>query len=303
MNIDTQIPEDFAKLITQAQYEIVVDNAVSAIAKHATVESVINGEVHAHDIGKSNSKMTFNLYSIVRKCSITPQDEWAETIHELLGEPLFNESKHSFFLKDFEYAAPLLKVVVRSKYSFDEASLEKLMYREDIPHTCSFLVLDYDRRFHYMDKALAAEWGQSTERLFEIAFENLKGLKIEVDLLNLEGAKVFVLCHKDLSTSCALKIEDILPDAVGILGSVVHIPTKGQTIIHPISSENPLTYIIRIMSLVSDLHKNEEGPLNMRSYWYYKGKFELFPVGKDKHGKGNISYPNKLKEMVLKYMN
>lgn len=303
MDIDRQVPEDFASLVTKEEYELILEHAIASISKHSHIESITNGEVHATDPDNAESKMTFSLHNIVRKCKAAPKAEWADLIDGLFGKPLFNEAKHKFFMKDFEYAEPLLKVVVRSKYAFDEASLSRLAYREDIPHTCTFLVLDYDERFHYIDTHLIEEWEQPLERLFEIGIAHVNKVKIEIDRLQIDDMKVFVLCSGDFSTPYVLQLSENFPEGVGILGAVVHIPSKGRSIVHPIQDSNPLKYIVQVMPLVEGLFEIEPNPINMRSYWYFQGKFEEFPVTKGKNGQNAITYPEGMMQFIKKAMN
>lgn len=297
-NIDRKLPEDFRDLLTQEEYEIILANALIAIAKHTQIESVTEGEIRTKDPQKADSKMTFSLRNVARKCKAVPQNEWAELIDKYLGKPLFNEAKHTFLMKDFEYAEPLLKVVVRSKFAFDDQALERLAYREDIPYTYTFLVLDYDDRFHYIDKTLLADWELPIEVLFEIGLANVGKEEINIEQVEMAGLEMYAFFSGDFSAPYMLELEQNAPQAVGIWGAVVHIPSKGKAIVHPIEGNTALRYIANIINLIEIFFSQDPGPINIRSYWYYEGKFEEFPLKNTAEGKQLLSYPAKLLKIL-----
>lgn len=297
-NIDRKLPEDFRDLLTQEEYEIILVHALIAIGKHTQIESVNEGEIRTKDPKKADSKMTFSLRNVVRKCKVVPPTDWAELIDKYLGKPLFNEAKHNFLMKDFEYAEPLLKVVVRSKFAFDDQALERLAYREDIPHTYTFLVLDYDDRFHYIDKTLLTEWELSIETLFEIGLANIGKEEINIEQIEIAGLEIHAFFSGDFSAPYMLELERNAPEAVGVWGSVVHIPSKGKAMVHPIEGNTALKYIAHVINLVEVFFSQDPGPINIRSYWYYAGKYEEFPVRSTEEGKQLLSYPEKLLKML-----
>ncbi len=297
-SIDRTLPEDFKDLLTQEEYEVILENALQAIGKHTQIESVKEGEIRTSDPQKADNKMTFSLRNVARKCKAVPIEEWAALIDMYLGKPLFNEAKHNFFMKDFEYAEPLLKVVVRSRFAFDDASLERLAYREDIPYTCTFLVLDYDERFHYIDKSLMADWEMPIDTLFQIALANVGKENINVERVELENLEIYAFFSGDFSAPYMLELAYNAPQAVGMLGSVVHIPSKGKAIVHPIEGNTALRYIAAMIHLVEIFFSQDPGPINIRSYWYYEGKFEEFPLTKTEEGKQLLSYPEKLLKLL-----
>jgi uncharacterized protein YtpQ (UPF0354 family) len=301
--IDRVLPEDFQDLLTQEEYEFILDTALASISKHTTVDLVKEGEIHTLDPQKEDSKMTFSLRNVVRKCKAVPREEWAELIDKYLGKPLFNEAKHMFLMKDFEYAEPLLKVVVRSKFAFDQIALDRLTYREDIPHTCTFLVLDYDDRFHYIDKTLLKDWEMPLETLFEIGLINVGKEDISVERVEMQGMEIFAFFSGDFSAPYIVELEKNAPQAVGALGAVVNIPSKGKALVHPLDGNTALQYIANILQLVEVFFSQDPGPINVRSYWYYEGKFEEFPMYSTNDGKQMLTYPDKLLALLTNASN
>jgi uncharacterized protein YtpQ (UPF0354 family) len=299
---DRQCPEEFKDLITQEEYEFILDHAIAAVSKHTQIENVQKGDIHTIDPQKPDSKMTFSLHNLVRKCKVAPQEEWAELIERYLGKPLFNEAKHTFLMKDFEYAEPLLKVVVRSKQAFDTKALERLAHREDIPHTCTFLVLDYDDRFHYIDKNLLNEWELSSETLFAIGLTNVRKEEIEKERVEMGGLEIYVFFSGDFSAPYMLELEMHSPEAVGVFGAVVHIPSKGKALVHPLYGNTALPYIAHIMPLAETFFSQDPGPINIRPYWYYQGKFEEFPVRNMPDNRQMLSYPPKLLQLLQSHL-
>ncbi len=297
--IDRSLPEDFKDLLTQDEYAFILDAAIASISKHAQIEMLLDGEIHTTDPNKADSKMTFSLRNVARKCKAVPQEDWVELIDKYLGKPLFNEAKHLFLMKDFEYAEPLLKVVVRSKAAFDKLSMERLAYREDIPHTCTFLVLDYDERFHYIDKALLADWDVPIETLFQIGLINVGKEEVNVERVEVAGVEVFAFFSGDFSASYMLELANNAYEAVGVFGSIVHIPAKGKALVHPLQGMTVVKYLTNIMQLVEAFFTQDPGPINMRTYWYYEGVFEEFPMKETEDGAQQITLPAKLQKLLL----
>jgi hypothetical protein len=80
---------------------------------------------------------------------------------------------------------------------------------------------------------------------------------------------------------------------------VVNVPSKGKALVHPLNGNTALRYISYILQLVEIFFSQDPGPINVRTYWYFEGKFEEFPIRDNEGGKQILTYPERLLKMLM----
>ena len=284
-------PSRYDGLVTQAEYEQILDIALREVARYGTIDEVDDGLIALTTSDADFQNVKFSLDNLVRKCKSATPAEWDVIIVQHFERFVMNKSKDKYIYKDFEYAQNLLKVQVRPLSMFDSASLDDYIHRADIPTTATFLILDYDDLFHYVRKEQIGEWERSIDELFEVAFANIaqEDYKIERGEMA-DGIPIFCVLSGDFSASYVVELQQNMPFAVGQYGAIVSIPSKGTALVHALESNSALAYIDRAAALQQNFYTQDPVPISPYFYWYYAGNFQMFQVTK-KEDSYFLSFP------------
>lgn len=290
---DRKRPDFYEGIVTAKEYADILKMSEKECLRIGKITSIQAGTIKVIEF-ENEDKHNFQLDNLVRKCHYYKKVDWPEIIKSHFGRFPIDKNKAKFLSKDFEYARPLLKVLVRS----DKAIPEEMVYRKDIPCTSSFLILDYDERFHFLMEKDIQEWNISKTELFEIALANI-GIE-EIDIQeNLWADKfdLFSFFSGDFSASFMLELAKNAPFAIGTFGAVVAIPTKGSAFTHPLNENTAIAFIGSFDDTFTTFHKEDEIPVSNQYYWFYKGAFEIFPTVK-KEKKTYIEIPRNLVKLL-----
>jgi len=277
--------DEYASILKMSEVECLRIGKIASI-QAGTISVVEFEEGHTHD---------FQLDNLVRKCHHNKQEEWSSVIKSHFSRFPIDKNKAKFLSKDFEYARPLLKVLVRNVKNIPEG----MIYRRDIPETSSFLILDYDERFHFLMEKDIQEWEVPKAELFDIALANSGLEKIDIqEILWAEKFELFSFFSGDFSASFLLELSKNAPFTIGRYGAVVAIPTKGSAFVHPLNEDTALGFIHSFDKTFATFHKEDEVSISEHYYWFYNGKFELFPIVKKKE-KLYIELPKNLQKLLV----
>ena len=174
-------------------------------------------------------------------------------------------------------------------------NFEEYITKVHFPETLTFLVLDFEDQFHYVRKDRVSEWEQSTEQLFQIALGNISLEDIEVKEYEYnEQFKVFALFSGDFASAFTIELERNAPFAVSEHGTLLAIPTKGTSFLHPITHSDVIDLVATIYPTVEEFYNEDTGNINTEFYWFYGNEFQIFPKTQNEDGTITISLPNEL---------
>ena len=290
---DRKLPEQYEHLINQAQYETILDICIDVLGKQGTVQIVKNGSIKIGNWGEQK-EVHISLDNLVRKCKNADSSEWNDIISLHFSKFPTNEAALNYIYKDYEFAGNLLKILIKPDGSFRNID-EQLVYRADFPSTKSYLVIDFDDKFHFVNAQNIAEWEQSIDDLFLDALDNTAKEKMEIVKLDLDqGNEAFAFFSSDYAASYMIDLQKNAPFAVGDLGAIVVIPTKGAAFAYPINNGLVMEFISSFNPLIEKIYNEDEYPITDDYYWYYQGKYEQFPTKTDNENRYFISMPDKL---------
>lgn len=294
------VPQSYSKLVNQKEYEFILACSIQEIEKLGRIVSIEDGVITAKDLQDEDQEMKIYLGNLIKKCKQETTEEWIKIIGDHFGRLQINKSKSKYIHKDIDFAQNLIKVQVRMFDTMSDISLDELVCREDMPGTYTFLVLDFDERFHFIRKDGIAEWEKSIDELFEIGFDNVVREKINVKEYTLkEDIEMFSFFDGDFSASYVIQLERNAPYAIGTFGSVVTIPSKGVALVHPINGETALDFISTVIDTQQAFYRQDPVPITDTFYWFYESKFYPF-AEMEKDGKDYITYPKEFWQMIEK---
>lgn len=290
---DRKLPEQYEHLIDQTQYEAILDICMDVLSKQGTVQLVQNGIIKMGNWGE-HKEIQISLDNLVRKCKNADSSEWNDIVNLHFSKFPTNEAALKYIYKDYEFAGSLLKILIKPDGSFRKID-DQLIYRIDFPGTQSYLVIDFEDKFHFVNVQHINEWEQSIEELFLDALENIAKEKMEIAQLDLdENNEVFAFFSGDYAASYMIDLQKNASFAVGNLGAVVVIPTKGAAFAYPINNGLVMEFISSFNPLIEKIYNEDEYPITDDYYWYYEGKYEQFPTHTDKENRYIITIPDKL---------
>ncbi len=296
---DRKRPDFYEGIVTNKEYAKILQMSEEECKRIGEINSIQAGTIKVANPKEAEEEFAFHLDNLVRKCKYYAEEEWPTVIKNHFSRFPIDESKAKFLAKDFEYAQPLLKVLVRSP----ESMSGDLVHRLDIPETHSFLILDYDERFHFLTPDDIVEWAIPQSEIFEIALANIATEKIDIqEVYWKEEFQLFTFFSGDFSASFMVELTKNAPFALGDFGAVVAIPTKGSAFVHPIDQNTVLGFIAAFDTAFDSFYHQDEVPISSNYYWFYKGKFEVIPILK-KHNKIQLTLPKQLNELITDTFN
>ncbi len=291
--IDYKRPAAFKALISKEDYKKIIDLAIKHAENIGTIQSIHEGVMIVVDKA-TKAERTIELNNIVRRCKATENKHWDKMLYYHFQQLIVNPAKLNFFYKDFEFADPYLKIFVLPAY--DRDNLNDLVYRTDLPNTHTFLILDYDEKFHYVNQQKSLEWGRTTIELFDIAQANIALEKVEVDqFLWKEKFEVFSLFNGDFSAAFILNLAENANYAIGQYGTILSIPTKGAAFLHPLHGNTVVDFIQSFKEVVDSFYQEDEEPIVRGFYWFYEDVFESILLVEESKNGYQIEIPSKLK--------
>ncbi len=291
----TLLPEDYSNLVDEKGYEIFLNKCISTLKNLGyNIVSFDNGDIVYE---KENcEKAHFYLDNLLRVyLQADDRDKDTEIQNHFLK--LKDQTKaYDYLYKDFDYAKHFLKVLLKADDILPNN--HGFVYQNNYPSLLTFLVLDFEDQFHYVNRNEVSLWETDELELFEIAKENIRKEEIEIMQYNYEDKyDVFVLISGDFSASYTLLIEQEFDFAIGQFGTLVALPTKGTAFLYPIQKDDVLDVIVTIYPTVEQFFNEDPGNITLDFYWYYNGQYEIFE--KESNGDGTITIKNPKKLIDL----
>ena len=291
----TILPEDYSNLVDEKGYEIFLNKSLSILKNLGyNVVSFDNGDIVYE---KENCEKAHFYLDNLLKVYLQADDRDKDTEIQNHFSKLKDQTKaYDYLYKDFDYAKQFLKVLLKADDILP--NIHGFVYQNNYPSLLTFLVLDFEDQFHYVNRNEVSLWETDELELFEIAKENIRKEEIEIMQYNYEDKyDVFVLISGDFSASYTLLIEQEFDFAIGQFGTLVALPTKGTAFLYPIQKDDVLDVIVTIYPTVEQFFNEDPGNITLDFYWYYNGQYEIFE--KESNGDGTITIKNPKKLIDL----
>jgi len=288
----TILPEDYSNLIDEKSYEIFLQKCLLTLKDLGyKVVSFNNGDIVYET--ENSLEAHFYLDNLVRKYIQVNIGEQDIVIQEHFNKLKDQSKAYTYFYKDFDYAKQFLKILLKADDILPNN--EDFVYLKNYPNLLTFLVLDFEDQFHYVEKSKVHLWKIDEIELFEIAKNNLRKEEIEIKQYTFEDKyDVFVLLNGDFSSSYTLLIERDLDFTIGQFGTMIALPTKGTAFLYPISDADILDVIVTIYPAVEQCFDEDPGNITLDFFWYFNGQYECFKKETNDDGTMNISKPKNL---------
>lgn len=292
-------PEVFEHLISMPDYELLITISIAYFKeKNIPIRAIENGIIKAS--GTNGEEVQFGLDNLVRKVIKADKEKWDTIIYDHYSKlRQDHKSAYNYLFKDFEYASQFLKVVIKDQNFIRTDFMEKMVHRIDFPETCTMLILDFEEQFRFLMWGEIKEWEVPIDELFEIALQNIRQEEVSVmngDFKNEQP--LFLFIEANFAASFMIDLQTNAPNSVGNLGALVTIPTKGVSIVHPITDLGVIAVASAIAPLVMHYFNESEGSINTYFYWLYNGEYAMFPIHTDDEGRTILHLPPKLEQML-----
>lgn len=303
---DYSLPADLEKNISKADYKIIADLSIAAVAKKYKIDHVSQGTI---TLGKGQNMAAFNLDNVLLQCEAEKDHSKWNGIIQAHFDRLFNSiDKHEKTdLSGYDKVKGNLSIRIYTAASAEQrGGLENLVSRVDLEGTVTLLMLDLPEAFATVSKKEFDHWHISADTAFRQALENIGKQKIERETksIDIEGTPVEFnfLENEDYAASYALDLSNNSPALVGEWGSAIALPNKGLVAICKISREKPVEFVKFIQAakpIIEKLYTSDPQPISKEFFWYYKGKFTRIVVNEDSKGNINVIAPVGLSELMV----
>ncbi|MEZ0487131.1 hypothetical protein [Fibrella aquatica] len=291
------LPGHMVDWLSIDQYNQILALTIDQLSLKGRIDEITNeGTVHVQFDGQKGPTR-FYMDNLLRKCKTAEPTEWEAIVAGHVKILPINSAAITYIYKDFEFAVPLLKVQVKP-VGFAQDIMQDCVYRQDFPQTNTFLVIDFDDALHYVRRSEIGEWDVSDAYLFDLALDNIAREKPDLSGYELTGKlPLYTLFHNDFAVACAIELERNADTTVGPYGAVVNIPAKGSVFIHPLEADTVLDYIAASHEMVHGFYNEEVYTVNEEYYWYYEGRYSLFPM-RVEGTQAYLSYPDRLRKLL-----
>lgn len=291
------LPAHLTNLLNADEYNQILQLTVDQISLKGRVESIADDGVITILFDGQKGPTRFYMDNLLRKCKAATPDEWAALVAGHVKILPINSAAINYIYKDFDFAAPLLKVQVKST-GFAKDIMQDCVYRQDFPDTYTFLVIDFEEALHYVRRSEIGGWEASDTYLFDVALDNVAREELTVTAYELPGQlTVFSLFHNDFAVAAAVQLSRNGDETIGPYGAVVNIPSKGTVFVHPIEADTVMEYIVASHEMIHDFYTEEVYSVTERYYWFYEGRYELFPL-RVEGSSAYLSYPARLVKLL-----
>ena len=292
---DRKRPIFYEGIVSKTEYSTILQLSEQECERIGKITGIQAGTIQVLvSKNKEDEEHLFQLDNLVRKCHYCEEEEWPTVIKNHFSRFPADKSKAKFLSKDFDYARPLLKVLIRNIKDIPEGIVHQL----DIPNTSSFLILDYDERFHFLMEEDIQEWNISKKELFEIGFANISLEEIDIQETLWENKfELYSFFSGDFSASFVLELAKNASFAIGNYGAVVAMPTKGSAFVHPLNGKTASGFINAFDETFVTFHREDEVPISKNYYWYYNREFRIIEIQK-KDNSIKIKLPRKLRLLL-----
>lgn len=301
--IDKKIPGDYKHLLTQRAYEDILNIIMQYFKeKGEPVVKVENGYVSTKGEGKKGHEFKYGLDNLVRTVAVEPKEDWESVIYTHFNKVNYDNSHMQYYKKDYEAAKEFLKILVKPEDILKQDLGKELVHQIVFPGTCCVLVFDYDNKFTYLLTDEVKEWNKTTAELFKAAQQNINNEDVKAHQLEFKESDVelYVFFSGDFAAAFVIDLEQNAPFAVGKYGAITAIPTKGTAFAAPVNDKDILKLVNAMTGPVLKFFNEDPGNITPSLYWYYNGRFEMFPEtpSKEKDGYVAISVPKNLSSLI-----
>ena len=304
-NINYDTPERFKHLINQADFNWFIHY----ILKYAERNNKVFVFENDHIVDKTDTnvgEIQKGLDTLIRVLAMHEKEDWPDLVSEHFGK-LEKVEELVEQLNDFESIKNHLTIRIYPKYivsQFGNNYKEQLISRVDFKGTISLLCVDLPNKFATLNRENTKDWNVSNEDLFSIAQKNIatKYDKLPVESRTIENITISHCFERDYAVSYIIDFQNNCKELIGIFGTVVSIPSKGAVLLHPINGNTVMKSISIMAAATENIYRNDEGPITLDFYWYYKGKFHLFE-SKESEQARTITIPYQLIELLSAKLN
>ena len=233
-------------------------------------------------ISMHGDQMQFGLDNLVASCAQYPveaRDEIGAVVaahFDAVMRSFDNQSRVAKDLSQFDKARTLLSILL---YPAGEINKDLSAYRrERIEGIEEFLAIDLGESIQTLKREDAEPWGQSADKLFELAWANsAAAARPESSFELLDGAaRVF----EDDSMFGAVHTiaQDGFPEHHGAFGAIVSVPTKHVSMVAAFHGLDVLSILGPMIQITTGLHRDGPKSLSRNIYWVRSGRWIRIPL-------------------------
>jgi len=267
------IPERYKGLITQNEYDIVINHSTNFIKRHGEIDSIEDGVIYVKLNGNDPEQIhELSLDNLIRYCN---QEEdvlkWKEIIE-----------------------SHFTKFITQENIDRNDFDTSAMVYKVDFQETFTTLVFDFPGTFETIDRETIGLWKIPIDTLFEIAQNNINKQEIEISEAKENiNEIIYTFFSGDYSSSYVRDITKNADFAIGEYGAFICIPTRGSSFISPIKNKESIKVLGKLQSLTKKFFDEDPGSISPNIYWYYNNKFLKLETTDSK-----INIPGQLKKMM-----
>lgn len=279
-NIDKKLPTEFKNLVSQKDYENIVDLCVDYFKPLPKDFKIKAGTI---TYSTDTTEIRHSLENLVRLIAGKTK---AGTTKEIIKD-FFDSQYHPQKVDVNNYKVAKERLCIRFYHESiigDVTQWKNFIYKDDLKELKTVVVLDLPEAFEMVSKDLAKTWKVTEKEIFDVALKNTESKEVEVIENKFGNIVIYAFLSDEYSASQLPFFHNLVPKSVGKYGSLITIPTKGTVIIHPIN-KNDLTETFKVFKeKAMPIYNEDPGKITKKYYWFYNGKFQLV----DKKGDQNI---------------
>lgn len=244
-------------------------------------------------------EMKYGLDNLVRAIAAAKWEDHESVVYSHFNKVNFPASAYSFFFKDYEHGRTHLKIVLKHEEVLSERQFTELVTTQHFPGTRSILVFDFDNQLRYLRHEDVEEWQKTPDQLFEEALNNIALEEVAVTTLSHpNGYTFYSFVSGDFASVRTIRLAENAPFSIGHYGALVMVPTKGAAFAAPLEDDKIIDRIQVIAPLTVELYQKEPGNITTDFFWFYDGRYEVFPATPAGAGSVRVRLPKALEQLL-----
>ncbi|MBP6720817.1 MAG: hypothetical protein KA239_00650 [Bacteroidia bacterium] len=241
---------------------------------------VEDGIVRTTWMSDDSEMQNLGLMNVAQMCKQAKIEEYAGVIRNHFD--VMRKSKDfiaGFFenINDFEFVKPFIGTRLYHKDHIKSIGPEGVIAKSITEEIIAMLVFDMPQAISSIKPEQSRIWGKSAEELLELGLANIRE-SYDFSATDLDAnVKLKAVIQNHFFGSNVILNLDRVPGLVGTHGSLVAVPHRHSTLIHPIEDSSVLKAINMLIPMAYGMHHEGPGSITSQLYWYRQGKFMNLP--------------------------
>jgi hypothetical protein len=268
---------DFLSNVEFKAFEKAVHSYFKSLGKPFKID---DGIVRTSWMSSDSEMQNLGLMNVAQMCKQAKPEEYDGIIRNHFD--VMRKSKDfiaGFFenMNDFEFVKPFIGTRLYHKDHIKSIGPGGVISKQVTEDIIAMLVFDMPQAISSIKPDQIAIWDKSVDELLSLGLYNIQeNYDFSTTKLDAQVNLLAVIQNHFFGSNVILNL-DQTDGLVGTHGSLVIVPHRHTTVVHPIEDTSVLMAINMLIPMAHGMHHEGPGSITPQIYWYRQGKFLNLP--------------------------